>query len=170
MLPSLYRLTLFALSLCAVSAAQSQGRGGWADGGQRMPDRPTAQLQIYGSHDISSTWSGAGTNMIAADLCVASSTGRFRLQIQSAGGGRMASVHSLEKMAYTLRFRDGAGQEQRRRVNGEALVTLEGSSAQDRDCSHGANSTIEIDLSEPDMLSRTAGRYFDQLRFSVDPL
>lgn len=170
MLPSWCRLTLVALMLCGASAAYAQGRGTPADIGPRMPDRPSAQLQIYGSHDVSSNWSGSGANIIAADLCIASTTGRFRLQIQSASGGKMASVHSLAKMAYTLRFRDGAGQEQIRRVNGQALVTLEGSSLEDRDCSHGANSTIEIDLDETDMLSQTAGRYFDQLRFSVDPL
>lgn len=170
MLPSRFRLTLLALTLCANSVAHAQSGGGQSGSDLRSPDRPAAQLRIYGSRDISSNWSGSGTNVIAADICIASTSGRFRLQIHSASGGKMASTHSSEKMSYTIHFRDGAGQEQTHRVNGEALVMLEGSSAEDRDCTRGANSTVEITLAETDMLSQTAGRYFDQLRFSVDPL
>ncbi|HUD92110.1 hypothetical protein [Sphingobium sp.] len=133
-------------------------------------EEPKAELRLYGSREVKSSWAGSGPNILLSDLCVSSSTGRFRLRILSSGGGRMASPASLDRIGYTLRFRDGSGQVQSREVSGQALITLEGRSPEDVDCSHGANSQIEIDLAEPDMLARAAGRYFDQLVLSVDPL
>ncbi|HEX7858446.1 MAG TPA: hypothetical protein VF503_32585 [Sphingobium sp.] len=165
------RLILTASAILAATTAQAQTFSGSAGMRQQStPDQPKAQLRIYGSNDVMSNWSGSGRNIISTDLCAASSTGRFRLHIQSAGGGRMTSIGSPDRMAYTVRFRDGAGLEQSRRVNGDALVTFEGSSPDAGDCSRGANALIEIDLAEADMLSRAAGRYFDQLVITVDPI
>lgn len=134
------------------------------------PDKPRVELKIYESRPIGTSWSGSGKNVISADICVASSTGRFRLRILSIGGGKMISPASRERLSYTVRFRDGAGQEQEKRVNGNALVTFDGASAQYVDCTRGANSKIEIDMSESDLVAHAAGRYFDELLLSADPL
>src|SRR3546814_18321350 len=63
----------FAAAQVAGSAAPSPFVG--------MSDRPAAQLKLYGSREFASTWSGSGPNVVKADLCVASTTGRFRLKI-----------------------------------------------------------------------------------------
>src|SRR3546814_7741433 len=90
----------FAAAQVAGSAAPSPFVG--------MSDRPAAQLKLYGSREFASTWSGSGPNVVKADLCVASTTGRFRLKIASAGGGRMVAIGSRERINYTVRFRDGS--------------------------------------------------------------
>jgi hypothetical protein len=171
-IPRIMCLTLAALTVSTSLTTQAQQPAIQDLGATARPrdNQPKAEFRIYGSREAKSSWSGSGPNIISADLCVASSTGRFRLRILSAGGGKLTSPASLDRIAYTLRFRDGAGQEQIRQVSGQALITLEGSSPEVVDCSRGANSLIEIDLAEPDMLARSAGRYFDQLVFSVDPL
>jgi hypothetical protein len=133
------------------------------------PDQPVAQLKIFSATSAQSVWPGEGSNAVSADICVASTTGRFRLKVMSQGGGRLVGTAGAGKLGYTIRFRDGSGAEQAKRADGQALVTFEATSPQ-LDCSAGANAKIEIDTSEADMLAQSAGQYVDRLVLSAEPL
>ncbi len=134
------------------------------------PAEPTADLKVFSATSQKVKWSGEGSNAVAFDLCVASSTGRFRLQVTSQSGGTMLGAATGGKLGFSIRFRDASGQVQEKTLGGQAVVEFEGSSPAQQDCSTGANASIEIDNKEGDMLAQPAGDYMDRLLLSAEPL
>lgn len=127
----------------------------------------SAEVAIYSAPSLRSVWSGVGDSHLSADLCVASTTGRYRLEIRSLSGGALSGPGHLP---YTLRFRDGSGIDQSVAVRGQSLVTFEGHSPDRADCSLGANAALTIETTQADMLGQAAGTYADRLTLSAQPI
>lgn len=131
------------------------------------PRGPMASLRIY-SPGQRNVWQGRGDAEQSVDLCVVSTTGRFRLQITSQSGG--ALIGQKNRIHYTLSFRDGAGSVHDVDVSDQTIIMIEGSAPSAADCAYGPNSTLSIRAAQADLLKGQAGDYFDRLRLVADPL
>jgi hypothetical protein len=134
--------------------------------------RPVARkvdVRIFSSSTQRVVWHGEGNSVVAADLCVASTTGHYRLRVMSTGGGGLVGP-GAGKLFYTVRFTDQSGAVQTQRVDGKAMVTFDGSSGDRADCHSGANATLEIEAENLDLQGQVAGSYTDSLHLSADPL
>jgi hypothetical protein len=111
-------------------------------------------------------WTGSGDALVRAPLCISSPTGRYRLTITSAGGGKLQGASPF---AYGVRFHDGAGSTQQAQAAGPVIV-FEGSSGEARSCLSASNASLDIVLPERSLSGSTAGSYFDQITLKVDTL
>lgn len=127
---------------------------------------PTATVKIY-SPNPRTVWDGKGPAEETIDLCIASTTGRYRLEIVSQSGGALLGA---QRMHYTLRLHDGAGVDRDVLVNEQALISLEGSAPPSANCDSGPNSTLSVRAPEGELLKGQAGAYFDRLRLLAAPL
>lgn len=165
---SLVSLVGVGLALCTATAeGQTRLRLATVAPAVAKPSRPAAQLQIFSSDRLDATWSGKGDNSIGADLCVASNTGRYQLQIMSEQGGVLRGTGQLD---YTIHFRDESGITQTKRMNGQALVVFDGVSPDSTGCEKGPNASIEIESAAADLKAQIAGDYADRLVLSATPL
>lgn len=128
---------------------------------------PRAELEIFSSDHVHAAWSGKGDSETSIDLCVTSTTGRFRLQVISQSGGKMSGQ---DKIPYEISFRDSSGGEHTQPFANNAVLTFEGMSRANSDCSEGPNATLKIATREKQMLGAMSGNYFDRLTMSASPL
>ena len=128
---------------------------------------PVAEVKVFAASRQKAVWSGEGSSAVVTDLCVASTSGRFQLQIVSQSGGALIGPG---KLPYVIHFRDGSGLDHVQRVDGQAIVTFEGNAPDTPNCDAGPNATLAIETSEGDMLSQSAGEYFDRLQLIASPL
>jgi len=133
-----------------------------------VPAAPAAELRVYSSDGRMSRRSFDLINGTAINLCVASSTGRFRLRVSSLSGGTMRGPDSAV-LGYRLKFRDATGAEQVKPMTGNEVM-CEGRSPGAIDCSHGANAFLLVDSPDQALTSPSAGIYADRLNLSVEPL
>lgn len=125
----------------------------------------TASFQVYSTGAADLSWFGRGAARARVNLCVVSSTGRFRFDISTIAGGAAGP----QALPYEIRFRDGVGAEHVASTRGRASISFFGSAAPAEDCAAGPNAQLEINLNERDLLEGVAGSYFDRLQFSVTP-
>lgn len=126
----------------------------------------SAALHVYsGSAEIN--WFGVGAAVASVNLCVVSSTGRFRLQVTSARGGLLTGPSALP---YEVTFRDGAGSETTDSTDHRSILTFDGNARPAADCGAGPNAQLRVRIPEANLTSGVAGSYFDQLQFAVSPL
>ncbi|MDB5714169.1 MAG: hypothetical protein JWO15_1566 [Sphingomonadales bacterium] len=81
----------------------------------------------------------------------------------------MLGIKTGDKLRFSIRFRDGAGVEHSKTVDGQTSITFDGASPGQHDCTTGANGSIEIDNAENDLLAQSAGDYMDRLQLSAEP-
>jgi hypothetical protein len=164
------RIALLVAALVNGSAVAAAVPAAGAIGGETFgrPDVRKVEVQLFSSPTQRAVWHGEGNSVVAADLCVASTTGRYRLQVMSTAGGALAGPGS-GKLFYTIRFTDKTGAVQTQRVDGKAMVTFDGMSGDQVDCSRGANATLEIETENRDLLGQVAGSYTDRLHLSAEP-
>jgi hypothetical protein len=144
--------TIAALSATAAAASPSAG--------------DSAALRVY-ARSAEMNWYGVGTAVASVNLCVVSTTGRFRLEITSARGGALTGPGAL---AYQVTFRDGAGAESTDTTEGRSILSFEGSARPAADCSAGPNAQLRLRVPEGQLIQGVAGSYFDELQFAVVPL
>jgi hypothetical protein len=130
---------------------------------------PTAEIRVYSSDGRIARRSFDLINGTATTLCVASTTGRYRLRVSSLSGGAMRGADAGSALGYRLKFRDATGAEQVRQMDG-VEVMFEGRSPGSPDCSHGANAFLVVDSPEQNLAAPVAGTYADRLNLSVEPL
>lgn len=130
------------------------------------PGAPHADLRLY-AHTAHTVWSGTGDAWDAIDLCLASSTGRYRLRIASLSGGALMGP---DKLRYTLSLTDGAGVSHDVTLQDQVLVAIEGQAPIDATCDRGPNATLRLRAPQQELLKGQAGRYLDRLRLAIDPL
>lgn len=130
---------------------------------------PAAQIRIYSSDGRIARRSFDLINGTMTSLCVASSTGRYRLRVTSLAGGVMRGADSGSALGYRLKFRDATGAEQIRQMDAVEVV-FEGRSPGNADCSRGANAVLFADSPEQNLAAPVAGSYADRLILSVEPL
>jgi len=165
------RVALFGLAALAACGQVAEARAPLSSLSAAPTLSPSnarmASLRVY-SPSQRSVWQGRGDALQSVDLCVVSTTGRFRLQITSQSGG--ALINQKNRIHYTLSFHDGAGAIHDVDVSDQALITIEGSAPSAADCAHGPNATLSIKAAQADLLKGQAGDYFDRLRLVADPL
>lgn len=130
---------------------------------------PAAEVRVYSSDGHIARRSFDLINGTATTLCVASTTGRYRLRVGSLSGGVMHGPDADSALTYRVKFRDATGAEQVKQMQGVEVV-FEGRSPGFADCSRGANSFLLIDSPEQNLMAPVAGTYGDRLILSVEPL
>jgi hypothetical protein len=125
-----------------------------------------AFVRIYSGGASEIRMSGINGGKSTTKLCVASTSGRYRLSITSRSG----SMVGPGQLPYEIIFRDGSGAEQSATITNAPQVHFDGVSPGTADCHSGPNAEIEIRLSKASVLKGVAGDYFDQLDLSVGPL
>lgn len=126
----------------------------------------TAAMRVY-APSTEMNWYGVGAAATSVNLCVVSTTGRFRLEVTSARGGSLTGPDALP---YSITFRDGAGAETTQSTKNKTVLNFEGSTRPAADCSAGPNSQIRVRIPEAELTRGVAGSYFDELQFAVVPL
>lgn len=148
-------LPMFALGIAAMTPGTAFATGNDA-----------AALRIYsGSTELN--WFGVGTPAASVNLCVVSTTGRFRLDITSSRGGALLGPGAIP---YEITFRDGAGSETTSSTAGHSMLSFEGTARPAADCSAGPNAQLRVRIPVSNLTRGVAGSYFDQLQFSVTAL
>lgn len=122
------------------------------------------ELRTYGAGRLAADWHGHGAAVMATDLCVASSTGRYRLRVLNMSVGTRDA-----QLRYHVEFRDGAGRAQIAAFDGMEIA-FEGVSPRDVDCSAGSNARLIIRIPEAELLAKSSGQYVDSLRLVADPI
>lgn len=130
---------------------------------------PNAEIRVYSSDGRILRRSFDLINGTATDLCVASTTGRYRLRVTSLSGGTMRGPDPASGISYRVKFRDGTGAEQVKPMQG-GVVTFEGRSPGATDCSRGSNAFLFVDSPEQALTAPIAGSYADRLNLSAEPL
>jgi hypothetical protein len=97
------------------------------------PSAPQGDLRLY-AHTAHTVWSGTSDAWDAIDLCLASSTGRYRLRIASLSGGALMGPG---KLRYTLSLTDGAGVSHDVTLQDQVLVAIEGQAPPMRPATRG---------------------------------
>ena len=159
-------LALFAVSAntCAIVSANDSAP---IDGPDNSAQRASVALKLYSPPRLSSKWLGQGATVYAAALCVASSTGRYRLHVANIEG---ASTDAIGSLTYLVEFRDASGRVQQERLSGVDAVVFEGSGAKSTECIAGANSSLSIRIPELDLAGHVSGEYLDNIQLSADPI
>ncbi len=125
-----------------------------------------AAMRIYAT-STEMNWFGVGAAAASVNLCVVSSTGRFRLAVTSARGGSLTGPNNLP---YFITFRDGAGAETTLSTENKTVLNFEGNARPATDCSAGPNAQLRVRIPEDELTRGVAGSYFDELQFAVAPL
>lgn len=125
-----------------------------------------ASLRIYTGTSAEIRISGVDGGRSKTRLCLASTSGRYRLTIASRSG----SMTGPGQLPYSIVFRDGAGSEQSATAGNLPVVHFDGVSPGAVDCRSGPNAEIEIRVDKSNVLGGVAGDYFDQLSLTVSPL
>lgn len=154
------RLTVLptAILLCLIGVSAPAMASGSGDS--------TAAMRVY-APATEINWYGVGAAATSVNLCVVSSTGRFRLEVTSARGGSLTGPNA---MPYSITFRDGAGAETTQSTQGQTVLNFVGNARPAADCSAGPNSQIRVRIPESELTRGVAGSYFDELQFAVVPL
>lgn len=145
-----------------IDVAQTSGTDNAARHDRPRGDSATLKV-ITAPSDMKLT--GLRDGIVQARLCVASTTGRYRLTITSRSGGMLGPTD----MPYTITFREDGGVEQVAPITHQSLVFFDGASPNTSDCHAGPNAVIEIRLTKVNIQKTIAGDYFDQLNLSVSP-
>jgi hypothetical protein len=124
-----------------------------------------ASLMLYTADDPNVAWLGQGSATKTVALCVASTTGHYRLLVSSRRGG---AARGLVRIPYTITFTDGVGAQQTASTKNSTTLMFDGSAPSGANCLNGPNATLAIEMDEQSLLSGVAGDYADNLRFAVE--
>lgn len=125
---------------------------------------PAASVQIIQSPNAPLRWIGVGELRSTTQLCVASNTGHYRLQIaltQSDARGKTP--------AYELNYRTAAGDTMSQSSGSGNLYFFDGRTSQTEDCDGASNASLEIRFSRDNLTAAVAGDYAEQFQISVVP-
>jgi hypothetical protein len=131
-------------------------------------DEASASLKILSGASMAADWYGDGAVTMRKQLCVASSTGRYSLDVTMPGAlfGKTPGDSAIE-----VRFADAAGFAQSKSVSGPSQIVFSGTSVSGaEDCLSGTLASIEIYVPATTLMSQPAGNYFDQISLAVRPL
>lgn len=154
-MPKLAFLT--ALLLASVSVA-----------GPAQAKEASASLKILSGDSMAADWYGDGAITLRKQLCVASTTGRYSLDVTMPGSlfGKSSGSDNIE-----VRFSDAVGFAQSKTVTGPNQIVFSGTAlAGGSECQSGTTATFEIYVPATTLMSKPAGNYFDQISLTVRPL
>ena len=157
-------LIVSGIALAASPVAMAQ----IASPGHDPSASPMAEIRVYSSDGRIARRSFDLINGTATTLCVASTTGRYRLRVTSLSGGAMRGSEGTA-LGYRIKFRDATGAEQVKQMDGVEVV-FEGRSPGQTSCTHGANAFLLVDSPDQNLAAPVAGTYADRLNLSVEPL
>lgn len=130
---------------------------------------PEASVRVFSAGRIFAASASDLVNGATTSICAASSTGRFRLKIASETGGALIGPDPRVGLGYRVSFRDAMGAEHEKPMTGGELV-FEGRSLANADCGRGANAELSIRSTDQQISSSLAGRYFERIRLTIEPL
>jgi hypothetical protein len=129
-------------------------------------EEASASLKILSGASMAADWYGDGAITMRKQLCVASSTGRYSLDLSMPG-----SLFGQSPGAIEVRFADATGFGQSKSISGPSQIVFSGTSvAGAEDCLSGTMASLEIYVPATTLTSLPAGNYFDQISLTVRPL
>jgi hypothetical protein len=127
-------------------------------------EAPSASLQILRSTPASLNWRPERDISDVADMCIASTTGRFRLYVRtSAMSSRAADGH----LKYNLNFTGPQGVTTAVVIDGHGEVSFAGNVNSNTPCQGLANTTLGISIEHSQAVEVTSGAYNSQLEFEI---
>lgn len=133
------------------------------------PPPRRAEIRVFSNGQHAAARGSELINGAVASICVASTTGQFRLRVASQMGGALIAQREGRTLDYSVRFEDPTGAVRTVPMRGSELV-FEGRNRLGVTCAQGANATLTIQSGDRELLAAVAGDYFEQLSLSVEPL
>ncbi len=127
-------------------------------------EAPNASLQILRSTPASLNWRPERDISDVADMCIESSTGRFRLYVRTSG---MSSRASDSHLKYNLNFTGPQGATTAVVIDGHGEVSFAGNVGSNTQCQGLANTTLAISIEHSQAVEVTSGAYNSQLEFEI---
>lgn len=124
-----------------------------------------ASVKILTSNTTDMRWHGVGELEQTTLLCVASTTGRYRLEVVPAG----SNSDTKNKPNYTLEFQSQEGLIERLGASQNNLHIFQAETRNLDNCTGGSNAKLVIRYSQQDLLSAVAGSYQEQFRINAFP-
>ena len=124
-----------------------------------------ASVKILTSNSTDMRWHGVGELEQTTLLCVASTTGRYRLEVVLAG----SNSDVKDKPNYTLEFQSQEGLIELLGASQNDLHVFQAETSHLEDCTGGSNAKLVIRYSQQDLLSAVAGSYQEQFRINAFP-
>lgn len=160
-MPCRHLLLGIALSACAMPAQAQMTAPVFSTKDELAPAKdPIATLRLFGNTRDVTTWLGRGPRIYRTNLCIGSTTGRYRLIVQR---------DSTSSLDLSISFSDATGQRQHSGSSSD-FVEFFGIDAGLGDCSTGPNAWVEFSISEAALLASSAGEYIDGISFAAEPL
>ena len=129
-------------------------------------DEASASLKILSGATMAADWYGDGAITMRKQLCIASTTGRYSLDVTMPGALFGKTPDTVE-----VRFADATGFAQSKSVSGPSQIVFSGTSTSGaEDCASGTMASIEIYVPATTLTALPAGNYFDQISLTVRPL
>ncbi|VWX60614.1 hypothetical protein [Sphingorhabdus sp. 109] len=125
---------------------------------------PDASVKIVNGAKAPLRWIGVGDLHSTTQLCVASNTGRYRLQLALVQDA--ADAHAP---AYEIEFRTAAGDSEFRRSGTGNIYVFDGRTSETEDCNGTTNASLKIRFSRDNLTAAVAGEYAEQFQISVIP-
>jgi hypothetical protein len=122
---------------------------------------PQASVRIFDRAGDVAQWYGRGPRVFRANICIGSTTGHYRLQVQRAGTTDMSAA---------FRFHDATGREQTAPSSASGTVEFVGVDPNLGSCDAGANAWIEVTIDEATMRAAQAGDYLESLSLVAQPI
>lgn len=151
------------LSISLVCLAAVIGAPVLAHAQDAPAEQPLATVRAQGTTHVDQRWYGVGDINTKFQLCVASNTGRFELQLSPESAGAAATPGGVEVI-----FTTQAGEREVRDWDGRAELLFTGR-ALDQACDIGGNVTVELRFKRQDLIARLAGDHPSRIRYSVSP-
>lgn len=130
-------------------------------------DAPTAELRVFSGSSLSASWYGSGSIRLDAPMCLASSTGSYRLSVTPSAGLQMLAKGGEVRIGLAAH----GGETSLKPVSGLATMYFTGTvDPADADCTDGPNAKLVIELPERALMAAPAGTYFDQLQLEIEAL
>ncbi|WP_301089593.1 hypothetical protein [Sphingomonas sp.] len=130
---------------------------------------PEASVRVFSAGRIVAASASDLVNGATTSICAASSTGRFRLRVASEMGGALIGPDPRTGLGYRVSFRDPTGAEHEKAMTAGEVV-FEARSLANADCGRGANAELSIRSTDQQISSSLAGRYFERIRLTIEPI
>lgn len=125
----------------------------------------SATIKILTSNSPDLSWHGVGVLEQTTLLCVASTTGRYRLEVILAG----TKSDIKAKPNYSLELQSQDGHVERLGGSQDNLYIFQAPTSNLETCTGGSNAKLVIRYSQADLLTAIAGSYQEQFRINAFP-
>ncbi|HET8611925.1 MAG TPA: hypothetical protein VFL92_04080 [Sphingomonas sp.] len=129
-----------------------------------IAEAPSASVRVLNAASADLNWYGKGDLVAKSQLCVASTTGRYRLQVMLTSPAKPGVTPP-----FTIDFHTTTGDSGSQKSTNGGVLFFDGRTLEKGSCAGAANATIEVRFDQSSLTAAIAGQYLTQLQISVSP-